>query len=365
MSQFWLISLPVDSGGSKDSCWNQLKQKTLEADLSVNYKLAVPGLRVGTLDSLLALSDDLVKITAVAESTTAKVRRQIGDLDRTYADDVHGLLVDGVPVERYLTAFQWDEAKHPVNRPLKETIEKLSEDITKLDDDMKVRVSEYNGVKSQLTAMNRKSGGSLAVRDLSSIVKPEHIVTSENLVTLFVVVPRFNVKEWLSTYENLTKFVVPRSGVLIFEDNDYSLYSVVLFERVKDDFKNAARDKGVTVRELTETANASSSSSTKDRLEQEESDIKSALLEWCKTSYSEAFSTWVHLSVVRIFVESILRYGLPPCFLASVIKPNPKCEARLRTTLSTHFGRSLLHWKTEEDNLEDLHPYVSLTFTIV
>lgn len=40
---------------------------------------------------------------------------------------------------------------------------------------------------------------------------------------------------------------VPRSSKLIFEDNDYSLYSVTLFKRVADSFKAAARSKGFQV----------------------------------------------------------------------------------------------------------------------
>jgi V-type H+-transporting ATPase subunit C len=46
----------------------------------------------------------------------------------------------------------------------------------------------------------------------------------------------------------------------------------------------------------------------------------------------------VHLAVIRLFVESILRYGLPPQFQAAVVKPLPKMEARLRAVLLASFG---------------------------
>jgi V-type H+-transporting ATPase subunit C len=48
------------------------------------------------------------------------------------------MLVEGVPVDRFLTAFQWDEAKHPHRRPLKETIENISAGVALLDEDLKV-----------------------------------------------------------------------------------------------------------------------------------------------------------------------------------------------------------------------------------
>ena len=49
---------------------------------------------------------------------------------------------------------------------------------------------------------------SLAVRDISNLVKPEDIITSEHLETLLVIVPKYSQKEWLSSYETLTSYVV-------------------------------------------------------------------------------------------------------------------------------------------------------------
>ena len=85
--------------------------------------------------------------------------------------------------------------------------------------------------------MLRKQTGSLSVRDISTLVKPQHLVDSENLTTLFVVVSKFAVQEWMSSYEKLSNFVVPRSSKAICEDNDYALLSVVMFKRVVDEFK--------------------------------------------------------------------------------------------------------------------------------
>ena len=88
-------------------------------------QLHVPELRVGTLDSLLAVSDELSKASAVVESIVGKFRRQLVDLDPALAEG--GLKVHGQPIEPAMTKFVWDEAKHPVKRPLKETIEKLQQ----------------------------------------------------------------------------------------------------------------------------------------------------------------------------------------------------------------------------------------------
>lgn len=58
---YWLISLPLLE--PQDRIWSLLQNKTVyEADLSQNFRFELPELRVGTLDSLMVLSDDLVKV---------------------------------------------------------------------------------------------------------------------------------------------------------------------------------------------------------------------------------------------------------------------------------------------------------------
>ncbi len=71
-----------------------------------------------------------------------------------------------------------------------------------------VRMSEYNQLKGLVTAAARKQTGSLAVRDLTGLVKADDAVNTENLITLFAVVTKQDKSEWLSTYETLSDFVV-------------------------------------------------------------------------------------------------------------------------------------------------------------
>jgi hypothetical protein len=52
----------------------------------------------------------------------------------------------------------------------------------------------------------------------------------------------------------------------------------------------------------------------------------------------QAFSCYMHVLVVRLFVETVLRYGLPPAFQAAVVKPADKSEAKLRSELAVAFS---------------------------
>ena len=69
-------------------------------------------------------------------------------------------------------------------------------------------MSEYSQLKGQVTAAARKQTGSLAVRDLTGLVKPGDAVNTENLITLFTVVSKSDKPEWQKCYENLSDFVV-------------------------------------------------------------------------------------------------------------------------------------------------------------
>jgi len=80
--------------------------------------------------------------------------------------------------------------------------------LTTSDCSMQVRMSEYNQLKGQVTAANRKQTGSLAVRDLTGLVSEDDAVNTENLLTLFTVVSKHDKNEWLTTYETLSDFVV-------------------------------------------------------------------------------------------------------------------------------------------------------------
>ncbi|KAF9663506.1 hypothetical protein SADUNF_Sadunf17G0057600 [Salix dunnii] len=312
-SRYWAVSLPVQNSAS--SVWNSLQEQISKHSFDTPlYRFNIPNLRVGTLDSLLSLSDDLVRSNSFIEGVSQKTRRQIDELERVSGVDSNALTVDGVPVDSYLTRFVWDEAKYPTMSPLKEIVDSIHTQVAKIEDDLKVRVAEYNNVRSQLNAINRKQSGSLAVRDLSNLVKPEDIIISENLITLLAIIPKYSQKDWLASYETLTSYVVrcvsfrmlqsvvpslslihlasvfqvPRSSKKLYEDNEYALYTVTLFRRVADNFRTSSREKGFQIRDFEYSSEAQENRKQEiERIVQDQESLRSSLLQWCYTSYGE------------------------------------------------------------------------------
>ena len=139
---YWLSALPL-SGDTPENVWIALQKSTQRHDYSQNFEFRLPNtLKVGTLDSLLSLSDDLVKVNTAVEVTVNKIRRQLYELQNDMPDDTARgeITVDGHKPEKYLQSFIWDEAKYPSRRPPKDTVTAIMETVQKLDDDLKVRI---------------------------------------------------------------------------------------------------------------------------------------------------------------------------------------------------------------------------------
>ena len=61
-----------------------------------------------------------------------------------------------------------------------------------------------------------------------------------------------------------------------------------------------------------------------------ERELWTELLRLSRTNFSEAFQVLIHLKVVRLFVESVLRYGLPAEYVGVVIKVRIRIPSQSR-----------------------------------
>lgn len=93
---------------------------------------------------------------------------------------------------------------------------------------------------------------------------------------------------------------------------------------------------------------------------------KDELAAWCKSSFGEAFASWIHVCAVRLFVESVLRYGLPPKFLGVLVQPNNRAQTKVRKGLLEAMGGQGSMWSEAagQGGGEEMYPYVSFTLDV-
>ncbi|CAG2100546.1 unnamed protein product [Medioppia subpectinata] len=337
--EYWLISAPGEK--TCQQTWESLNATTSrQSDLCKNFKFHIPDLKVGTLDQLVGLSDDLNKLDTYVEVICRKLAASIADTldakERSPQQISEHIQANGQDLAQYVTKFQWDLAKYPIKQSLKSLQDIINKQLGQIDTDMKSKTATYNNLRGNLQSLERKQTGSLLVRNLSELVKRENFVLgSEYLTTLLVVVPKAYFKDWQTKYEKLTDMIVPRSSHLIFEDNDHGLFTITLFNKVVDEFKAHARENRFVVREF--QYNEEDITAGKNEIVKIENDLKrqyQILLRWLKVNFSEAFIAWIHVKALRLFVESVLRYGLPVNFLSVLVHPNKRTQRKLRDVLN-------------------------------
>ncbi|OQR81600.1 H - or Na -translocating F-type, V-type and A-type ATPase (F-ATPase) Superfamily [Thraustotheca clavata] len=416
---YLVVAVPNEGRRSSDTTFNELKAETASSknDLAECHRFDLPSdLLVGTLDSLMVekkakkimlivtLGEDMHRIDMTVESAVRKIERQFHDLNK----GGEALTVDGVPVERYLSHFSWDEAKHPHRRPLSEIVSIIQTSIGKIEDELKQLSTRYTEKKQQLALYQKKKGGNLLVANLADVLTPDVVkasdfVNTEYLQTLVVVVPKSQEEAWLNEYEKIGEDiaeygpkksrgtvkgspVVPGSSRKLFEEGDSTLYTVTIlkgqyqsgtydndgnFEAgtlldYVEKFKHAAREKRFQARDFTYDPTAHATNETMiAELEVEVNRLYTGLLRWCKAHFGETFIAWMHVKAVRTFVEAVLRYGLPVNFVAILYRLKSGKEKKLRTILEKryeHLQPSQFAHVEDTANVQEYFSYVSNSF---
>ena len=196
--------------------------------------------------------------------------------------------------------WEWDEAKFQLKTPLRDLCETISQRISSLDEELKLKVAELNILKASVQGLERKTQGNLMVRGLGDIVREENVMESDYMTTMYVVVPKASTKDFQDSYEKMATYVVPKSGRLLSEDQEYALFAVVIFKKSHDEFKAQCREKRFTLREFTydpSTLEADRIKKETDSADYER--LKSMLANWCHINYAEVYTMMVHMKAVR------------------------------------------------------------------
>ena len=143
------VSVPKDS---QDKLLKSLK------DCSV-YPFSIPQFKVGTLDSLMTLSDELVKSDQLAEQIVLKIvdsLKMLGTGDGTPIKDL--LKVGDKSIDQYLENFSWNTMKYRSDKTLMELATTIQQELQQTDTVMKSKLQLYSQTKNSLLSQQRSTG---------------------------------------------------------------------------------------------------------------------------------------------------------------------------------------------------------------
>lgn len=365
------------------------------------------------------LSDDLSKTDSIIETIVRKVEKSSIELAGKKATE---LTVGGVPSTRYIQQFAWDYAKFPNRRPLKELVSLISGGVAAIDEELKQLSNSYGEKQAALQDAKRRKGGNLLSVNLNDVLdekKMRHlqVTDTEHLKTVFVAVAKgqaetlekeiytmgqdlvgYGGPDWSRNPHGLGKGndfgsqvdrhrkkgspVVPGSLKKVMEDNDSVLYTVTVLRSMYEAgyyegqefiagtkidllaaFSKTLREKRYVVRDdfTYDPSQQGKAAMALEQLQVEVDNMRSGLTRWCKTHFGEAFVAWMHIKVIRVFVESVLRYGLPVDFTAVLYKVTNGKHDLLVGALDKTFGEKKGKEEDAEDE-EEYHDFVLIKF---
>ncbi len=172
-TQYILVSLPLRI--FDDDPVSSLSA-TVGRDNGEVLPFAIPSFKIGTLDALVQYADDLTKLNSGCEAVVSKVSDSLrsildGDEDKaaqqkTVNDSKQWMQIFASlsssndliaePTDNYLRSFQWDKVRYRADRPLGELIENLQKELQNTDNYIKAKFNQYNAVKTNLAALQRR-----------------------------------------------------------------------------------------------------------------------------------------------------------------------------------------------------------------
>mgnify|MGYP001093256205 CR=1 FL=1 len=216
----------------------RLDDATAARSLSVNHKFRIPKLKVGTIDTLIALSDDLAKLDTSMNALVKKIKRTFDDtrkaepskvrpeervllanhsadynadelsaaavpqslmIGEALGADPHGANQAKTPREAFFK-FRWNRYVFNESDSIDTIRLKVVDDFAKSDEELRRLLSEFNEIKGLVTAQERKENGSILVRPISRFLRPEVVVETPHLTTVFLAVPKLKEQEFLASY---------------------------------------------------------------------------------------------------------------------------------------------------------------------
>lgn len=155
-------------------------------------------LQVGTLDSLVLVGEDIVKIDQTFETILERLHGHLRNLSQCFPDETNkdngpiSILIEDLDPEEYLQTFHWNSMKYRADLPVKEIADILMGEVSQADNLVKAKMNAFYQNKSELDSLNKSKTGSLMVRDLTELLDGVDLVAgSEFMQTLAVIVPKY------------------------------------------------------------------------------------------------------------------------------------------------------------------------------
>jgi hypothetical protein len=252
-----------------------------------------------------------------------------------------------------IKSFTWDDTKFNHNLPAREILNLIKSDVEIIGQYVSAKIQNY---EKNYTMYKDHSVSNIPLKDkhIELIIPKETHIQTDNLTTVYVLVPNEHIQLWNQNYEKLLdmvheddcdvntyfsinnteiededdrndqiiminmrrrfeiirqgRWIVPRSSLEVARDDNHTLFRVVIFYELEDLFKEACNlTKIFKIKEFDSNLNFESIHTKKIKL----IDETLSLAVWAKSILEIIYNLWCHLKMLLLYTNMNIRYGLP------------------------------------------------------
>jgi V-type H+-transporting ATPase subunit C len=153
--------------------------------------------------------------------------------------------------------------------------------------------------------------------------------------------------------------VVPRSAVEVTHDDELTLFAVTTFKKHSPEFVHKCREMKWTPRDYKYVEGGKEEEKKElERVSKDERKVWGEVLRLARTGWSESVMIWIHVLCLRVFVETVLRYGLPLEFVCGLVKVSSVVDTSPLTQYVNLFQTTPKLAKKAKASLDSAYSYL-------
>jgi V-type H+-transporting ATPase subunit C len=340
-----IVSLPLDKEERKDVVLGNVRKGLGSVGRDCDL-LDIPSLETDTIDNLFEAEEKTKLVGPLAQET---IRKFLEEAKAIGGIELEERAVLGRTFDHYIKTFQWDNITYSRKEKIGEMIKMMEEEIKIIASYYDEKIKTYAEQKRRRGLVEKKTSGNIYEIDINGLVhsgpagEEEGQATTTLLRRYYIVVPeamRAPILQKLSEVDGL--FMEARHAVYKTEDGE--IIEMLGKSSLGDSLEEALAKEGIKMR-----VPFSSPEEYRQALEADKKvvekyeDLKLSMLSFIKMHLSILFKILLHVQVLSLYIESILRFGLPASFCFFVTRLDRDKERVL-----SNWKRVVRHWDYSE-----------------
>jgi V-type H+-transporting ATPase subunit C len=326
-----VVSLPYDGDGERGAILTNVRRGLGSAGRDCNL-LEMPPLSIDTIDNLFDAEEKIKTCEPLVQDT---IKKFIEEHERIAGQPIGERTVLGKTFDHYIKAFSWDPVAYNTKRKVVDIARLIEDEINITLGYYTEKIKSFGEAKKKKEEIERKKDGTIYEVDINRLV---HNTQHEEIKTALVekyylVVPGGVTREIAEKLMGTSGLFIEARSV-VYKSPEGEIVEVVGKRGIGPGLEAELSAEGIKLKSPLETREEYLASLEQDKVALAKyEDLKLAMLSFIGMQLTALFKTLMHVKILSLFVESILRFGLPATFFFFV------------SNVEADLGKALSHWK--------------------